>query len=197
MMSNFRKPDLNAPRYRPKVLNVLNKELWKSFLIKYPQYKGLTYKNFKKIIGDSNRVLWENVINNRDGVELPESLGFIFLGSCYVKNKNKVNINYGKSIKEGIKISNNNWESDGLLGKIFYTNYSVKYKVQDRQIWTFVPCRYFKRSVAKEYPENWTKYVKVDDRMKVSRLYTKITYKNYLTELTNKNLVNYNEFDLD
>lgn len=196
-MSNFRKPDLNAPRYRPKVLNVLNKELWKSFLIKYPKYAGLKYKEFKKIIGDSNRILWENVIKHRDGVELPESLGYIFIGSCKLHDPNKVNVNYGRSIKEGIRVSNNNWESDGLIGKIFYTNYSVKYKVQDRQIWHFVPCRYFKRGVAKEYPENWTKYVKIDSHMKVSKLYTKYAYKNYMEQLTKKNLVDYNEFDLD
>jgi hypothetical protein len=82
MTRNFRKPDLAAPRFRAKALNVLNKELWKEFKEKHPKYKDLTYMDFKKIIKLSNQNLWEKIISYRDGVQLPESLGFIFIGTC-------------------------------------------------------------------------------------------------------------------
>jgi hypothetical protein len=196
MARDFKKPNLTAPRYRPKVYNVLNEDLFKAFKEKHPKYSDLKYKDFKKIIATSNQVLWENVIKYRDGVELPESLGFIFIGTCEPAIK-KQNIDYGKSIKSGITVSNQNWDSDGKLGKIFYTNYPVKYKVPDRQIWNFVPCRKFKRTVAKEYPENWTKYLKVPNNSKVSKMY-------YMMSCDHKKMLentikidNYNEFEID
>jgi len=195
-MREFRKPDLNAPRYRPKVLNVLNKDLWKAFKEKYPKYKHITYTVFKKIISEGNRVIWENVIELRDGVELPESLGYVFIGSCTLKKKDRENVDYGKSIKYGTKVTNKNWDSDGKLAKIFYTNYAVKYKVQDRQIWNFVPCRTFKRSVAKAYPENWTKYVQVENNIRISKMYTALTLNQLAQRNTERDIQNYNEFDI-
>lgn len=197
MVREFRKPDLNAPRFRPKVYNVLNRDLWKAFKEKYPKYANLTYSKFKDIIAKSNKVLWESVVEYRDGVELPESLGYMFLGTCGIKSYKRDNIDYGKSIKSGVKVSNNNWDSDGKLGKIFYTNYAVKYKVRDRQIWTFRPCRQFKRYVAKQYPENWTKYVKVENQIRISKLYTALTYIQFEKKNTEIKLKDYNEFDLD
>ena len=74
-MREFRKPDLNAPRYRPKVYNVLSQDLLTQFKEKYPKYKDLSYQVFKDVIKKANEVLWNTVIENRDGVELPESLG--------------------------------------------------------------------------------------------------------------------------
>ena len=196
MAREFRKPDLNAPRYRPKVFNVLNKDLFKNFKEKYPQYKDLTYNVFKKIISEANEKIRTSIIEYRDGVELPESLGYIFIGSCSMLKKDRENINYGKSIKAGAKITNINWDSDGLLGKIFYTNYAVKYKVQDRQIWNFIPCRNFKRHVARTYPENWPKYVKIANTLKVSKLYYALTVKSYQEQIDKNNIEFYNEFDI-
>jgi hypothetical protein len=196
MAREFRKPDLNAPRYRPKVYNVLSKDLLKAFKEKHPQYKDLTYSTFKHIISKANEKIRNSIIEFRDGVELPESLGYIFIGSCSTLKKGRENIDYGKSIKAGTKISNINWDSDGLLGKIFYTNYAVKYKVSDRQIWNFVPCRQFKRSVAKAYPESWTKYLKVANTLRVSKLYHALTAKDYREAEDKNNMEFYNEFDI-
>ena len=196
MAREFRKPDLNAPRYRPKVYNVLNEELFKAFKEKYPKYSDLTYKQFKKIIASSNKILWENVIKYRDGIELPESLGYIFIGTCEPVKKGE-NINYGKSIKSGIKVSNQNWVSDGKLGKIFYTNYAVKYKVRDRQIWNFIPCRNFKRTVSKEYPENWTKYIRVVNNAKISKMYSLLSSDHRKAASDAAAISNYNEFEID
>ena len=196
-MRTFKKPDLNAPRFRPKVFNVLNKDLWKAFKEKYPKYSKISYTTFKEIISRSNEIIRESVINNRDGVELPESLGFLFIGTCKIKSYKSDNINYGKSIKSGVSVTNNNWESDGMLCKIFYTNYAVKYKVRDRQIWTFRPCRLFKRSVAKAYPENWTKYIIIENQVKISKMYSALSYIHYKEKVSKENLKTYNEFDIE
>lgn len=195
-MKDFRKPDLNAPRFRPKVFNVLNKKLWKEFKEKYPKYEDITYADFKKIIKMSNQKLWEKIISYRDGVQIPESLGFIFIGTCTSQNPKRKNINYGKSIKYGYEVNNNNLISDGKLAKIFYTNYAVKYKVKDRQIWNFVPCRSFKRAVAKSYPENWEKYIEVPDNLKISKLYKSTVLNDKENKETLSSIINYNEFDI-
>ena len=80
-------------------------------------------------------------------------------------------MDYSLSKKYGKVLQNQNWETDGNLAKIFYTNYSTKYKFRNREMWRFEACRDFKRTVAKTYPENWTMYINMTDKSKVSQLY--------------------------
>jgi hypothetical protein len=196
-MREFKKPNLKAPRYRPKIYNVLNPDLLTQFKEKYPKYDKLDYSTFKKIIRESSKKIWESVVEYRDGVELPEGLGYLFVGTCISNNSKTENINYGKSIKYGLKVTNNNLDSDGTLAKIFYTNYPVKYKVLDREIWVFLPCRNFKRYVSKTYADNWNRYIKMENKMKVSNLYTINFMKDLQQRADNEKIKDYNEFDID
>jgi len=196
-MREFKKPNLKAPRYRPKIYNVLNSDLLNQFKEKYPKYDKLDYSTFKKIIRESSKKIWESVVEYRDGVELPEGLGYLFVGTCISNNSKTENINYGKSIKYGLKVTNNNLDSDGTLAKIFYTNYPVKYKVLDREIWVFLPCRNFKRYVSKTYADNWNRYIKMENKMKVSNLYTINFMKDLQQRADNEKIKDYNEFDID
>ena len=82
MISNFKKPNLNAPRYREKVFSILNIETLKEFKEKYPAYKNIDNDKLKNIIKFFNEKIWQEVIQNRDGVELPYSLGYLFIGTC-------------------------------------------------------------------------------------------------------------------
>ena len=50
MISNFKKPNLNAPRYREKVLGLLNVELINEFKEKHPIYSQIDNDKLKKII---------------------------------------------------------------------------------------------------------------------------------------------------
>ncbi len=195
-MRQFKKPDLNAPRFRPKVYNVLDSKLFKEFKDKYPKYKDIDYKTFKSIIIACNEVYREKVIEYRDGVELPESLGFMFIGSCNVKSEARPNVDFAKSRQYGVVVTHKNWQTDGYLGKIFYTNYSVKYKVLDRQIWKFTPCRLFSRTVKDEYPKDWNKYVKVDNNMRISKMYITRKMQHMEGEKNQDALSDYNEFDI-
>jgi len=121
----------------------------------------------------------------------------LFVGTCISNNSKTENINYGKSIKYGLKVTNNNLDSDGTLAKIFYTNYPVKYKVLDREIWVFLPCRNFKRYVSKTYADNWNRYIKMENKMKVSNLYTINFMKDLQQRADNEKIKDYNEFDID
>ena len=187
MINNFKKPNLNAPRYRDKRLGLLNEETLKEFKDKKPLYSHIDNVKLKKIIKLYNKKLWEAVVTYRNGVELPDSLGFLFIGTC--KASKTINTNYALSKQYGKVLQNKNWETDGNLGKIFYTNFSTKYRFKNRELWRFVACRDFKRTVAKEYPKSWTKYVVMKNKYKVAHLYDE----NF--EETNKALNYYNEFE--
>jgi hypothetical protein len=193
-MKEFNKPDVKASRYRPEVSTILNKEFFENFKKTHPKYKNLDDAMLRKIIKRFNQVLYQKVIDTRDGVQLPEQIGWLFIGTCQKSKKD--NIDYAKSKKYGIKVTNNNWDTDGKLAKIFFTNYAPKHKIKNREFWGFTACREFKRAVAKSYPENWNMYLEVVSKAKIDKVYNSAIYKDYLNKVKNKALKSYNEFDI-
>lgn len=193
-MREFNKPNVKASRYRPEVSTILNKEFFENFKKTHPKYKYLDDKMLRKIIKRFNQVLYQQVIDTRDGVQLPEQIGWLFIGTC--QRSKRENVDYAKSKKYGVKVSNNNWETDGKLAKIFFTNYAPKHRIKNREFWGFTACREFKRAVAKSYPENWNMYLEVLPKAKIDKVYNSAVYKNYLTNTNNKALKSYNEFDI-
>ncbi len=193
-MKEFNKPDVKAPRFRPQVKTVLNTEFFERFKCKHPKYKNLDDKDLRKIIKSFNETLCNKIIENRDGIELPQQLGWLFIGTC--QKSKKENIDFAKSNEYGVKVSNKNWETDGKLAKIFYTNHAPKHKFRNREFWGFVACRKFKRNVSKSYSDNWTKYVVVDPLKKLRMSYAKERYKEVRLKKTKQELKTYNEFDI-
>jgi hypothetical protein len=193
-MKEFKKPDLKAPRFRPEVHSVLNKEFFENFKKKYPKYKQYSESTLREIIKSFNKTVYETVIDKRDGVQLPETIGWLFIGTC--QQSKKRNIDFAKSHKYGVTVTNNNFETDGKLAKIFFTSYAPKHKMKNREFWSFVACRDFKRSVAKAYPENWNIYVVVDATTKLRLIYHKTVQKQIVLNNEKKSLQDYNEFDL-
>jgi hypothetical protein len=193
-MKEFKKPDLKAPRFRPEAYNVLNKEYFERFKEKYPKYKNLDNKKIKDIIKAFNKTLYNTVINTRDGIQLPDQIGWLFIGTC--QQSKKQNVDFVKSKKYGVTVTNNNWDTDGKLAKIFFTNYALKHKIKNREFWSFIACRDFKRSVAKNYPENWNMYLQVEPNVKLYKAYVRSIQKDYAVKQQAKSLETYNEFDL-
>lgn len=197
MLKEFKKPDVKAPRCRAGVHSILNKAFIDDFVSKYPQYAGITYFELLKIVKAFNKKLWEHAAVSRDGTELPEGLGYIFIGTCF--SPKKFNNNYGESIKQDYRIRHRNFESDNYLCKIFYTNFSTKYKFKFRELWSFEPTRSFKRSVSKTYPENWKIYLQVEGNKHISKYIKKYFKKEYVKKVIENFVLdpNYNEFDLN
>jgi len=179
-MKEFKSPDLTAPRYRPEVHTIMNKEFFESFKKKHPKYKDLDNVELRKIVKYFNNTLYQTVIDTRDGVQLPEQIGWLFIGTC--QSPKKQNIDFVKSKKYGVAVSNKNWETDGKLAKIFFTSYALKHKMKNREFWGFVACREFKRAVAKTYPENWNMYLVVEPTRKIKLNSTR----NYLASSAKK-----------
>jgi hypothetical protein len=193
-MKEFKKPDVTAPRFRPEVETILNKEFFDKFKQRYPKYKTLDKADIRNVVKTFNMTVYQNVIETRDGIQLPEQVGWLFIGSC--QQSKKKNVNFAKSLKYGVTVTNTNFDTDGKLAKIFFTNFAPKHKMRNREFWSFVACRDFKRSVAKNYAENWNMYVAIDSTKKLNTTYSKGYYKNKVEYETKKALVNYNEFDI-
>jgi len=190
----YKQADLKAPRFRQESVNIADRAFIKVLKDKYPKYKDLSETTVKKIIKTFNETLWKEVIETRDGVQLPEGLGVIFIGTC--QSPMRQNIDFAKSQKYGMTVTNKNWETDGKLAKIFYTSFSSKIKFVNRECWSFTPCRNFKRAVAKSYPENWNMYIRIDANAKMRKTYDKHRFRDMAQATLNKNLKDYNEFDL-
>ena len=193
-MKEFKKPDVKGPRFRPETKNILTKEFFILFKKKYPKYKTIDNIELRKIIKKFNQVVYQTVIDNRDGIQLPEQIGWLFIGTC--QQSKKENIDYAKSLKYGLRVSNKNWDSDGKLAKLFFSNHAPKHKIKNREFWSFVACREFKRSVAKQYPENWQMYVEANPQTKLQYTYGRTLYKNVILKNTEKELQKYNDFEL-
>ena len=194
MPKEYKKPDLKAPRFRPKKLNFTNKEFYDKFIQDNPQHTELSVEKFKEIINTFNRKIWETVIEERDGVQLPEQLGYIFIGSCPRK---KSNVDFKKSEHYGVVLQNQNWDSDQFLAKIFYTNYETKYRFRNHELWGFKGLRDFTRAVGQTYPKEWKKYIQIDNLTQISKLFRK--YKlDYNRKEEDRELLNdYDEFNLE
>ena len=190
----FRGPDVKGKRFRPDTHFILTPKFFKLFKEKYSKYKDIDDKSLRQICNNFHILFLETVIDKRDGVELPEGLGNIFIGTCQTSKKK--NIDYGKSNKYGVIVTNTNWGTDGKLAKIFYSNFATKYNFDNRECWAFVGCRTFKRSVAKTYPDNWPIYVQVDPMKKIRKLFTTARQREYFKDVQDERLKTYNEFDI-
>lgn len=173
----MKSPDRKAPRCRETYKTLLNSDLLKAFKKKYPEYTELSLQDFKEIIMAFNHNIAEGVIENRNGVELPEGLGFIFMGTCQPAKKK--NIDYKKSIEFGVEVIYRNWDSDNHLLKIFYTNYSSRYPFKNKEVWVFKAVRQFRVAASHAYRDNWAKYIKVDPDKKVTALFKQNLKKQY------------------
>lgn len=194
MPKTFKKPDLNKPRFRPKKLNLTNLDTYEKFINENPKYSGLSAAEFKKVITLFNGKIWEKVIELRDGVSLPEQLGYLFIGTCPRK---KSLVNFSKSKEHGVILQHQNWESDHYTAKIFYTNYETKYSFKHHELWSFTAVRNFKRKVGQTYPTEWKKYVQVDNMVRVSKIFRRKSHKMKKQLETSEMLQYYDEFNLE
>lgn len=193
-MKEFKKPDLKAPRFRPDRLINFNDSLISKFKKKYPKYRHIDKATLKMILKKFNTTVVQEVINNRNGISLPESLGWLFIAAC--NNPKKKNVDFYKSKTYGVEVTNNNWDSDGKLAKIVYSNMAPKHKFKNREYWSFTACRDFKRGVAKTFPENWQNYTALTPDHKIKDLYLSSIQKDLKTKQIEKDLESYNEFDI-
>jgi hypothetical protein len=188
-------PDLSLPRYRKPLGNIITKEYLNTLREELPSCSYLSDAELRKIINVFNSEIWNTVIETRDGVELPEQIGHIFIGTC-PQNQKKKNVNYIITRQYMKVIQHRNWESDNYLAKIFFSTFGSKYRFLNHELWGFEPCRKFKRTVSKTYPIKWKMYLEIDPLKKISNIYNNQMYHIKREEEGKNMLENYNEFEL-
>jgi phage FluMu protein Com len=193
-MKAAKKPDLHAPRYRKCASGMLNAAFIEQLREKVPGCNVLNDKEIKEVIKTFNGIVWQTAIDVRDGVELPNQLGHIFIGTCPPKKSKNVDFKLSADFKKVIQ--HRNWESDNYLAKIFYTTFGSKYRFKHHELWAFNPTRAFKREVGRTYPEYWKRYVMVDPHKKISYVYRDNINAMEQMKQDAITLENYNEFDL-
>lgn len=193
-MKEIRKPNLNGPRFREKRISILTAKTLKKFKEKYPEYDSLSLRMFKDIIMTFNSLIVDGIIDNRNGVELPEGLGYIFMGTCPASRKK--NIDYKKSLNYGVETTHKNWDSDNKLLKIFYSNYNTKYPFKNKSAWGFKARKEFRKAASEAYKDNWTKYIEVPPHKKISAMFDRHRKKEYIKNLKPIIPQGYDEFKM-
>lgn len=193
-MFKSKAPNVKAPRFRSKSEASLNIEMLNEISQNVISAKGLSNNEIKEIILRFNSMLWENVISIRDGVELPNQLGHVFIGTC--PRKKTPNVDFKRTGEMNMVIQHRNWESDNYLAKIFYTSYGKRYSFRHKELWVFKPTRIFTREVGRTYPKYWKRYIEIDPMKKISTIFRKKVEKLDATVSMEENLGNYNEFEI-
>lgn len=192
-MRKFSDIDRTKPRFRPDRHEPINDKFMKELNEKVPATKEMVKKDISKLIKDFNDYVRAYVCENREGVELPQGIGYLFLGVC----KNSANtIDMLMSTKHKQKISFKNWNSDGRLGKIFYSNSSVKYKIVDNNLWIFRPAREFKKDSSRAFSENWKIFIEIDPKIKLSTYFRDHSYQREVEKRKKEYAEKYNEFNI-
>lgn len=194
MNTPYKTPDPKAPRFRKKRLNILDKKFFKTLKEEHNAVKALSESDMRSIVETFNRTLWQASRDCRDGVELPEQLGHIFVGTC--PPKKSLNKDYHASSRYKTVVQHRNFESDNHIAKIFYTTFLNKYRFKNHDLWVFTGCREFTRGVSKVYSERWNMYVKIDPMIKINTMFRSNYKKLSLKEGQTEFLQDYNELEI-
>ena len=160
--------DPRGPRCRTPRHVTINREVYDKYLEQNPNSK-LTFTEFKQICLRGNTLYRQAIMKNREGIELPERMGRMFIGA-YEKGKDKPYYDWAVLRKKKVAYSHKNWESDRYVCKLFYTNFGNQNKYQLRQYWYFNGCRKATEETSKNFRENWNFYVKIPRFQKMSEL---------------------------
>lgn len=161
MISNNRKPNLKAPRFRLRRYSIVNTELHKQFLIENPNIH-IDYLDFKFIIEQINLEIIQQVLDNREGVLLPKGLGRIWIGLFLPKDNKKAR----SAIKQN--------PFDKTEGKICWNFDYVKYKIKEGDFYGFMAHRNFKRTTSKALVNNPELYARIASITRRTENYKKI-----------------------
>lgn len=194
-MSAFRTPNVKGPRFKATSYDVLNKETYKKFIEKYPEYAGISEAVFKKVIKEFNQTLWRTALDERDGIELPQSMGHLYIASCEASTKE--NVDYRKSALLGFKVFHRNLSTDGKIAKVFYSNHSNRYNFANKGLWAFKAERNFARTLTKEYPEKWHMFV-LKEKFRKGEVLKSNKRKAFIKDKQKESATDdYNEFKMD
>lgn len=202
---SFIKADPRAPRFIKEKYDPLketNTSFFKRLKKAHPELKKYSNREIGRYIKAVNLRVSKEVIENRNGVRLPEGLGIIVAGACKLNNDSlKKNIDYATSQKLGKIVYYQNQSSDQFIAKIKYSNEMDKHMFDNHEMWCFDACRPLCAALSKEFKKEsgYKKYIVFTSKQSIAHLFrkTKIQKVNKVgQELTKINLAAHNEFDI-
>jgi hypothetical protein len=123
---------------------VLSPALWKTY--KEKTGSDISYANFGNIIKQSNKKIFEAVVQDADGFKLPENLGYL----CVIKYKTKKKaINWADSKKYGKTIYYLNLHSFGFRYHIKWFKTGIS-RFAFNEVYKFAPLRNLRQEVSKQ-----------------------------------------------
>ena len=196
----YYKSDPRAPRFIRGSYNILNETFFYRKLKKqYPELAIYSNAQIAKFIYNYNKRIAKEVIDNRNGIKLPDGLGVIVAGACGVSKETAAkNINWHEFKKTGVPVVHQNTNTENLVVRIKYTNVLDRHMFDNRQMWCFDADRTLAKAVSIEFrkPDGWKKYLRFTTRQHMAHLFRKHKIKNTKKkEYTRRDLLeSYDEF---
>lgn len=175
----YRPNDPYAPKYTKGKFDLMhygNREFYTAMKKQHPELKKYTNVQLRKFIDVYNTRIATEVINNRNGVQLPEGLGIIVTGACKLaKNTADNNIDIKLSAELGKPVTHQNLHTDQYVFKIKYSNDLDKYFFRNNYMWCFDADRKLTRKIAAEFKktDGWKKYIVFTTKQHIAHLFKK------------------------
>lgn len=139
-------PSKNTPGKFGKKFVPLNPSLWRRFM----RETGveIEYNTFKRIVNTNTQNIVESIINEPEGVQLPENMGCIVITKYKINaNRKKRNLDFVNTLKLGKNVPLLNLHSFGYVYNIRW--YKNEVKVKNLKLFSLYKARPLKRGVAK------------------------------------------------
>lgn len=131
-MKRYKVIDKTLPRYRLSKYrhNIVSRELFDSFLKKYPDM-NVDWVKFKTISGAINEEYVEEIVASREGAVLPAQMGKIWCGLFPLKKVERVvpTDDHTKYMSFGL--------INGTTGKVCWDFINIPYKVKNHHFYSF------------------------------------------------------------
>lgn len=193
-------PRFTKERYDPIAEN--NTAFFNRMKKAHPELKKYSNREIVRYIKAINKRISKEIIDNRNGVRLPEGLGVIVAG-CVKLNSvtTSKNIDYGTSKKVGKLVPYQNHNSNQYVAKIKYTNEMDRHMFENHEMWCFDAARPLCTALSDEFKKEggYKKYILFTTKQHIAHLFrkTKIQKVNRLAQkMKDIGLAAHNEFDI-
>ena len=189
-------PALKLPRCRFKSKSIIDDVFIKDVKAKIND-ETVDSKMIRSVIKSFNLKICDTIVKERDGIDLPEDLGVIFVASKKYHRKGMYSQDPTVYKKTGQNIDFTNLHTDGLIADIIYTNHHSNFTFASKGNWSYDACRILTRSVSSNFRENWSMYKNLSSTVANEKRELRAKIKEYIDNKTTKVQAEYDEFNLD
>ncbi len=156
-MKNYRQKKVGDKFIRAE--EGIDNTFYKKLKEHYPQLKKYTSSQIRGYIVEFNKAMADAIIDNRDGVSLPDHIGNILTIAIGTPTSKRKFTNWKASKEAGKKIVHTNLHSNGYVGHICYIRSLEKYKFPNSEFWWLEIDDRLKNKLAQAFITNWKKYI--------------------------------------